>query len=398
MGWCIFSATGEDLIHYPPPALPHEKGAGINSMAPASRQHDVPSLDGVRAISIWMVLLAHASSTPGFPKLPSWLPDGDMGVRIFYVLSGFLITLVLLREESHTSRISLINFYRRRFVRILPVYWLFLGVVSLLWLIGIYHLHRADIIRPLTFSFMPGIDHQRNWITLHTWTLTVEEHFYLIWPISLVLLATNIRRLSALSVVLLLMPILRIWIYSHPTKLWMMMTILGQADMLGWGCFLSIVWHYHHEVVLSIVRWRPIIGRIIAIVAIQFSPTYLKQAFRHDITWSVPFALSIQAIAIAYLIVSVIEVRGIVYSLLNRRLMIWMGILSYSLYIWQQMFLGNATGTWRAWERFPLNMLCVFSAAVLSYYLVERPMFGFKGERHGPPENPSTVLTAPPAA
>ncbi len=206
----------------------------------------------------------------------------------------------------------------------------------------------------------------------------IEEHFYLVWPVAFLLLATRRRRLVALSAVLILVPLFRLWLYSHPTKIWLTITIFAQADMIGWGCMLAILWHSSRGMIQSIVKWRPAIGRIAALAAIHWSPAYFTLALGRDPSRGFPIAMSLQAAAIAYLIASLVEVDGLVRRALNCAPVIWVGVLSYSLYIWQQMFLGNASGQWRWWERPPQNLLCVFVVASCSYYLVERPLFRFK--------------------
>jgi peptidoglycan/LPS O-acetylase OafA/YrhL len=342
----------------------------------------IPSLDGIRALAIAFVLIGHSRVSLYLPRF-LWIPDDVFGVWVFFVLSGFLITWLMLKEESRTGSISLLGFYRRRAFRILPVCWLFLLVVSLLWWSGVYHLRSIDILRPLTFSFsLTGSDAHRSWITLHTWSLTIEEHFYLIWPIAFIMLAGKKRRLIAVSLILLVIPIVRIWIYSYhsASKLYWVPTIVGQGDFIGWGCFLALLSYHYHALVLKVIHWRPLIGRIIALLVIRWSPAYFSQVFRHHDGFADMEVSSIIAIAITYLIASFMEIRtGVIFKFLNWKPVTWIGVLSYSLYIWQQMFLGmSGSDGRRIWERWPLNIICLFVIACCSYYFVESPMLKFK--------------------
>src|SRR6266487_308412 len=104
----------------------------------------IPSLNGWRAIAILLVILDHSVYTVGFPEahIPMWgwvvLQQGNLGVRIFFVLSGFLITHLLLQEAERRDSISLKNFFIRRGLRILPVYFVYLGVFAFLLNFGLY--------------------------------------------------------------------------------------------------------------------------------------------------------------------------------------------------------------------------------------------------------------------
>jgi peptidoglycan/LPS O-acetylase OafA/YrhL len=332
----------------------------------------IPSLDGLRAISIIAVLVSHASFTLNFPHL--WWPiDAVLGVRIFFVISGFLITWLMLKEESTTGKMSLPAFYRRRFFRILPVFWCYLIVICLLLYLHVLSFAPIQIIQSLTFTvgFWKQFPH---WVLEHTWSLTVEEHFYLLWPTTFVFLPTPVKRLSAVTIALVTGPLIRAWIYVHPhSSSWMMWTILGNGDMIGWGCFAAIMMHYHPDRMLKILKWHPALVRLAAIVAIHFAQSYCTR-----VIGSFSFALSdgvwmsIQAAAIAYLIISLKEVKaGILYRLLNLPLFVRIGVLSYSLYIWQQLFLyGSGKFGWQHW---PLNIICVCSVSVISFYCIERP-------------------------
>lgn len=157
------------------------------------------NLDGVRFLSISAVIWHHA--IPDAVRDIPILGRGFLGVDFFFVLSGFLITTLLLREKSRTGTISLRGFYLKRVLRILPVYLFVVGMVSLYY-IGVNGQSEYLRLLPYYLVFM------NNFLTEHipllgvTWSLAVEEHFYFIWPLLLVLLP--VRFLLPLAVIVIL--------------------------------------------------------------------------------------------------------------------------------------------------------------------------------------------------
>src|SRR5262245_18321747 len=145
----------------------------------------VPGLDGIRALAIGLVLFSHSVIYDEFTGLrPFGLVAGYAGVAVFFVLSGYLITTLLLREEDRTGGISLILCYCRRALRLLPALWLYLFVVGAMWLAGGLPHHPWH-------SFLRSLFYIRNLIgrgheTDHLWSLSIEEQFYLLWPVVLV--------------------------------------------------------------------------------------------------------------------------------------------------------------------------------------------------------------------
>src|SRR3954453_5101511 len=138
----------------------------------------IPSLDGIRALSIAMVLMLHLSDTKNFLSYRYVEPFnfGFFGVWTFFIISGFLITSLLLEETASTGTISLKNFYFRRTMRIFPCSYVYLAVIGVLGL-----LPAIDFWHALTYTVNY---HQfgRAWHISHLWSLSVEEQFYLLWP------------------------------------------------------------------------------------------------------------------------------------------------------------------------------------------------------------------------
>jgi peptidoglycan/LPS O-acetylase OafA/YrhL len=154
-----------------------------------------PALDGIRGIAILLVVLAHSSVLRN---------TGAVGVNVFFVLSGFLITTLLLAELSRTGRIDLVAFYRRRAARLLPALFLVCSVIALhLWSTGQHDRILPDVGGALAYvGNWLQIAGVRMVLTSHTWSLAVEEQFYLVWPLLMIPLVRSSRPLIVVAVLL----------------------------------------------------------------------------------------------------------------------------------------------------------------------------------------------------
>jgi peptidoglycan/LPS O-acetylase OafA/YrhL len=210
-----------------------------SAFRPASR---VPSLDGLRALSIMLVLLSHAQGTRGFlvrSAFQYWGDLGHLGVRVFFVISGFLITGLLLREVETTGSISLKGFYLRRFFRIFPAYYAYIAVIALCAYWHRVVLSKDDLLYALTYTM--NYHSARSWLVGHAWSLSVEEQFYLLWP-AVVAFGRRRGALRVAAVAVLLAPILKMSTYYflpswRPTMGESFQTV---ADTLAVGCLLAI--------------------------------------------------------------------------------------------------------------------------------------------------------------
>src|SRR5262245_48256681 len=132
-------------------------------------QRAIPGLDGLRAISILFVLVGHLTGTRGFPNVPILGHLGNFGVRIFFIISGFLITHILLKEWRKSRTISLPRFYFRRSLRLFPACYVFIGVVALLAAKHAVHLERWDLVFGTTYTM--NYYEARGWPLGHLWSL-----------------------------------------------------------------------------------------------------------------------------------------------------------------------------------------------------------------------------------
>src|SRR6185503_4239118 len=149
----------------------------------------IASLDGLRGISILMVLFGHLTGTRNFLPREFGRITGDLGnlgVRVFFIISGYLITSLLFHEIEKRGRVDLKGFYIRRVFRIFPAFYAYLAVIGAAAALGLVHLGRWDAVAAATYTvnYVPD----RAWVVGHIWSLSVEEQFYLLWPATLLLL------------------------------------------------------------------------------------------------------------------------------------------------------------------------------------------------------------------
>ena len=225
----------------------------------------ISSLDGLRAFSILLVLFAHSEITAGFPAFVAQnlnFEFGTLGVRVFFVISGFLITTLLVREEQARGRISLSAFYKRRFLRILPAYYFYIFALFIVTLFApVFSCPVSTYLSAATFTtFLWGYwgsptGFDLSWPLVHTWSLSVEEQFYLLWPTLLILIPPGLgrRRFAVIFIIgfSLLMRMLFLHFGVYP-KILFEHIFLTQADSLMFGCLLA----------LSIVTNRSLMNRI----------------------------------------------------------------------------------------------------------------------------------------
>jgi peptidoglycan/LPS O-acetylase OafA/YrhL len=328
-----------------------------------------------------MVLGAHAVRTAGFPDwfkpYSGYLWNGTLGVSVFFVISGFLITWLLLVEQKRSGKIDLMAFYKRRTLRIFPVFYVFLLTVLLLsnWLYRDFSFAEWLSAATFTRNYFQG-----HWTLGHLWSISVEEQFYLLWPFALVMFKTEKRLLIAAAAVIVLAPFVRVGIYLSPWRWVSSYAIFTHADSLMYGCLLAILASYNRlEVALTVFRkYRRAIqlSLIVLIYGVWMLAMHGLLGFL-----TVPFGATLQGAAIAGLIASVVLVQeGTLYRLLNLRVIAAIGTISYSLYIWQQLILypANYPDGVLWWRTFPTNIILVFVIGSLSYIFIEKTFLKIK--------------------
>ena len=341
----------------------------------------LPSLNGLRALSVSMVISGHLLYAHPEFKLPppaTLLLSGDLGVRIFFVISGFLITTLLLNEVDRDGFISLKHFYLRRALRLFPAQFSYIAFLFFLTFVTPLRISACRYVTAIAFVKNYGCG---QWIDGHLWSLSVEEQFYLIWPIALVALRGNAVYIFA-SFLICLAPISRAVEYLAGSRLYAWLP--SNADLLMIGCLLALYARRHRAELEKIAAWHPTAIRVIAVL-LMYVPEFLGSRFLFA-KFTVMLGPTLQAACAAILILSLVYNRtGLGFKVLNLHFISYIGAISYSLYIWQMPFFAkpDTFGGTREWFlAFPLDLVLCIIAGMISYHLLERPLAGLRRRLH----------------
>jgi len=304
---------------------------------------------------------------------------GSIGVWIFFVISGFLITTLLLKEKLQTNRISLRLFYIRRFLRIIPVAYLFL--ITLVVLNGALKLQvpsKSFLSAFLFFQNLPKLS-SYNWYVQHYWSLSVEEQFYLTFPFLLVYSINKYIKVSILLIVFI--PVIEYLgfnkvsvFYSNATVhaiTFVIINLLGNMIYILIGS-LSAILLYKKIINFKdtlISRWLSLFLLPLAILLVtDSSPLFVPHA-----------NLVVFPVLIALVIVLNLNVKSVLTLILNNKVLSYIGVLSYSIYIWQQLF--SNSGTWLVnINSYLLHVCLIFAIAAISYHFYEKPFLKIKSK------------------
>jgi peptidoglycan/LPS O-acetylase OafA/YrhL len=342
----------------PPPAEP--------SVAIRGR---IPQLDGLRAVAILFVFLAHALRVP-----LTWV-----GVDIFFVLSGFLITGILL-ERKISGGGYFTYFYTRRIFRILPPYILTVLVFGILF--------SWSVFRPWPLFVFFGMNLQRSFEftkvlnPLPLWSLAVEEQFYLFWPFVILFVSEKVLFRIAVSVVVIV-PFLRFFcapLFPSPFSIYMLTPF--RADLLCAGAALSVLWKHrtpHLEHLFRSRAWLGCVAGFGGLALVQLWPVF-RLVSNTRLSNGVDYSLSV--LGSFSLLAWALSDHGLLRRLLASRPMRFAGQISYTMYLSHVMMIllvKRYTSSLIVIALGSLAATIVYSS--LSWFLMERPLITFASRK-----------------
>jgi peptidoglycan/LPS O-acetylase OafA/YrhL len=338
--------------------------SGTRSLAGRS----IPSLDGLRAISISFVLLGHLSGTRNLPVDLRWtgvLDLANLGVRVFFVISGYLITGLLMRERDRVGTVHLGRFYLRRTLRIFPAYYAYLAVIGFCAIGGLIVVPWIDLTHALTYTENYNVP-PNSWYVGHTWSLSVEEQFYLLWPA--IFGAAGVKKATWIAIgFAVAVPLWRL-AGNVTAPSWYPLTGYNfemMGDALAVGCLLALArdWLWSRTFYRRLLesQWFWFVPVFVVLLATKEDGRV--QWLLGNSTTNVCLALCIDWCVRFH--------EGRIGRVLNWSPLAFIGVLSYSLYLWQQPFLNRSSTAWIS--AFPQNILLTVAAALASYYAIERP-------------------------
>jgi peptidoglycan/LPS O-acetylase OafA/YrhL len=371
----------------------------------------LPGLDGLRAISVLAVIVFHHYLVGGHEV--GWAPGGFLGVEVFFVVSGYLITSLLLNERRETGRVSMKAFYLRRARRLLPALYLLLAVVTayvLLFVPDALAMLRGDVIAALIYmsNWWQIISHHsyfleagRPEVLKHLWSLAIEEQFYLAWPLLLML---GLRRLGRER--------LLVTIIGSALASTLLLALLahGSIDDAYYNTFSrlsGLLLGAAFAFPFAPYRIRGVPGRGVRValdLAGAFGLFLLLASFgvlhrfglngflfptsRHDNLSVFHGGFLFVDLATLLVILAAVHPASDVGRALGCKPLRWIGVRSYSLYLWHYPIFCvtrpgldiHRVGIWFlsfsyvGWPVFAIRLLLTFAAAEFSYRYVETPI------------------------
>ncbi len=341
-----------------------------------------PALDGLRGVAILMVVATHAKAISG------WF--GDVGVNIFFVLSGFLITSLLLEEWDRFHGISLRRFYARRALRLLPALVVMIGAL-VLW---------HCLVSPRATGIRTALDgaialfYSTNWmfalglrqpvhVFAHTWTLSIEEQFYLTWPLILVLLLrrtgsrASLLRWVLLGMFLLAIESVLILIGIPAPYNWLNYATDARANVLLTGCIAGIVLCstpiIHNEKFKRVIKC---LAWLIGIPGLLSVNLLARVLIDFDL---IGLEITSGLCAVLILVEAVISEKGVLARLLSQRWLVYVGKISYGLYLWHYpVFSEVQMRHWPLQYEVLVEVGLTILATLVSFYLIELPALRLK--------------------
>lgn len=343
-----------------------------------SSSRNIPSLDGLRAISIIFVIASHThrmlTGASSRSTWVNWRYYGVLGVTVFFVISGYLITKLLLKELDTTGSIRLRHFYARRAFRIFPAFYVYLAFIGVLWSMGVVQQTFGCYIAAFTYTWN-YYPYTAGWTLGHVWSLCIEEQFYLCWPL-LLLWVGKARGLRIALFIILLSPFIRVATYEIAPLMrgHLGMMLHTRIDTLLFGCALAILTQDPASVAKLQRLCHPLFLGGLLFLVLFVSPVL---SARFGGSYNEPIEQTLLGASISLLLFYCIQwPKASAGRVLNLSPIRHLGVISYSIYLWQQIF--DGTNPVIQTHHLGLTLLLILLTAELSYWGIERPALSLR--------------------
>lgn len=336
------------------------------------QQGYMPQLDVLRAIAVALVIIQHWFYAF---KIFRFLPEGELGVKLFFVLSGYLITRILLdyKQRVLTGNMSMVQslkkFYYRRFLRIFPIYYLLLFLLYLIYPSKISDSFVWHFFY-LSNYFFYFINHGWGYVS-HFWSLSVEEQFYIFWPF-VILLSKRKYLLGIIIGTTLLGILFRATNFSHSY----MYYILTPAcfDALGLGALLALKYDWITTKIktMSVTYF---VTLLLSIGLIIYFHTLGKIVFNQ-------IFLGLFIAIFSFLAVAKLSIGSKFHFIFENRILIFIGKISYGIYLYHNLIPFTYINHVHILFSYLLRIAVLLLVASASYYIIERPFLKFKDLRY----------------
>ena len=358
------------------------------------RLHHITSLDGLRGVAVILVLTRHfevlaPQGLTGITFIDHFFRGGYLGVDIFFVLSGFLITSLLLNEHETHSRIRLLRFYGRRSLRLLPALSLLLALYSIVTVL------EGQAFSSISSGIWASFFYFLNWQYVfnfprsygdlgYLWSLSIEEQFYIVWPAVVILLLRFTKKtLFHISFIAILIAFV-LW---HRHVLWTTTTEVpyerftifirtdARIDSLLAGCITAFIYRYR------LISVRPsqmlaILGAIVLFLYLEFSQPYTGYMFSGGFT--------VVAVSVACLVLGLTTSTFYLTRLLSGRFIVLIGKTSYGIYLWHYpifAFVNRHMTTTSEIFKVAAALLLTALFTTASWMLIETPALHLKSRK-----------------
>lgn len=351
----------------------------------------IKGYDGLRAFSILLVVLNHLGMDEWWPQTEFFntrffqLFSGNAGVNIFFTLSGFLITMILIREKDVKGKINFKHFFIRRFLRLLPPLIIFYVMVVVLMATGFLNAEYKGLLISIVYlyNFVPELYYIPE--LGHTWSLALEEQFYLTWPFVLNWFYKG-KKIPFILITGVLFCVVAMYAglhwyipFEHNGKIHSLLQdgfkphrfFFPAVAPILIGCGLAYGIARHGDYLKNLILNNNAIT-LLKVVLLYSAGLYLPESM-------LPIAFIFQAMGVAILLAWLYYHQDAQFTkALEFAPLVYIGKISYGIYVYQGLFLTTGPTGLLDIQQFPLNIMLVIAFAVTSYHFVEKPVLRLK--------------------